>query len=170
MHYDAFVLVALTCLATYSHYELTFVRKYVILIWSWSCKRTDDVSTTSKWMKPLFPIHPHPNDPKTKKLFILLSPLYPYHAYCLCSPQTGAKIIADIQLGSSLMIIESAKSDNKGEERGKTAMHCSLHCSLMCCTVWWTLLHCKCTALQCTEPYCNVFCWNALKCTAAHKR
>ena len=109
-------------------------------------------------MKPLFPIHPHPNDPKTKKLFILLSPLYPYHAYCLCSPQTGAKIIADIQLGSSLMIIESAKSDNKGEERGKTAMHCSLHCSLMCCTVWWTSLH-----LQCAALYMNCIV-NALHC------
>ena len=73
-------------------------------------------------MKPLFPIHAHPNDPKAQKLFILLSPPYPYHAYCLFSPQTGAKIIADIQLGSSLMIIKGRKEEK---------LRCTVHCPVL---------------------------------------
>ena len=94
-------------------------------------------------MKPLFPFNPHPNDPKLKNSLAYFPPytqMYDQfdHAHCLCSPQTGARIIAYIQLGSSLMIIESAKSDNKGEERGKTAHKCAMNRIALFCNA----LHC----------------------------
>ena len=76
---------------------------------------------------------------------------HPYKKSAQCA-QTGARMVADIQLGSSLVIVKSAKSDNKRKVRGK--LHCvtdrmELKCNSIKCAALYDRQYC--IVLQCTE-------------------